>query len=219
MTTSEILLMKKAGDLFSNDLNKCKLEYKELAKRWHPDMNKDDTNNVFMKISELYNQALQLIESGQWEKSNYIQIKTTTNKNVAINFLDTYDFELGTCFVCEKFIIYQFFKDKKKYYDNAVNTISNLKYSNSNMEKEMSRFLPKIINQFVSTDGDYYMVIQKTPDVYPLKNLLNYFHGEIPDKHVAWMVSRLSNIACYLEHTGQVHNGLLDQNNVVYMLI
>ena len=53
MTGSEILLIKKAGDLFSNDLNKCKLEYKELAKQWHPDMNTTETNNIFVKISEM----------------------------------------------------------------------------------------------------------------------------------------------------------------------
>lgn len=212
MTKNEILLLKKAGDLFPNNLNDCKNEYKKLVKIWHPDRNTtEDTNEVFAKITQLYNSALNLIKMNQWEKSNYIQITTLTGIKVGINFFEKYEFELGTTYICKKYVIYKFY-EKNKYYHNAIESINKLSYHDAKMKESISRMMPEILKMFTSTEGDHYIVIKKPEDVYPLKNLLQYFNNEIPDKHVAWILSRLYNIACFLKYNKMVHNGITVNN-------
>lgn len=54
----QILQIDKLGDLFTNDKYMIKCEYRDLAKKWHPDVNDKDTSEVFAHINDLYNKAL-----------------------------------------------------------------------------------------------------------------------------------------------------------------
>jgi len=205
----KILNTEIVGDLFSNDINKIKDEYKKLAKIWHPDINKDkNASDIFAKISELYNAALAMIENGKWEKSNYIIINKSDGKKIALNYYTKFEFELGICYVCKTKVIYVLDKDKEKYYNNAVRSIKAIKYKDKKMEEDLSRFMPKMYDNFKTSDGECVLVLEKTEDVYPLKNVHEYFSNSIEDKHVAWIISRLYNIACFLKFSGIVHNGI-----------
>ena len=65
MTAEQILSISKCGDLFSNNIDATKTKYKELVKEWHPDSNKNPkAQEVFQKITELYNAALKLFKQG-----------------------------------------------------------------------------------------------------------------------------------------------------------
>lgn len=212
MTANELLSLEKAGDLFSNDAEQCKIEYRNLVKKWHPDINSFDTSNVLEKINELYQQALQLISEGKWEKTNCVQFKTNNGKSITINYLYQREFELGTCFVGNKYILYSFDNSRKKYYEQMLSSLSQLKYSNDEMKKEFEKYFPKVIDHYVTTDNRYIAVVEKTEDVYPMELLLKSTGNKIPDKHVAWMISRLMNIVCYFNYTGVVHNGIRQSN-------
>lgn len=209
MEAAEILSVTKCGDLFPYGEDEVKLKYKELAKAWHPDTNDHpEAQEVFAKLTELYNQALNLLENGQWEKTNYILISKDNGKKVAINYDTCFDFELGTCYVTKTKVVYVLEKDKERYYRNAVQNINSLRYKDKRMERDLSRFLPRIYQTFQTNNGEYVIVLDKTQDVYPLKNVLEYFGGTINDKHVAWIISRLCSLTCYLEFSGLVHNGI-----------
>lgn len=209
MEAAEILSVTKCGDLFPYGEDQLKSKYKELAKEWHPDTNDNpDALNVFAKITELYNQALELLEKGQWEKTNYILISKENGKKIALNFDTYFDFELGTCYVTKTKIVYVLGNDKEKYYDNAIQKINSLRYKDKKMEDDLSRFFPKIYQTFKTNSGEYVIVLDKTEDVYPLKNVYEYFGERIDDRHVAWIISRLCNLTCYLNFSGLVHNGI-----------
>ena len=209
MEAAEILSVTKCGDLFPYGEDKVKSKYKELAKEWHPDTNDDpDALNVFTKITELYNQALELLANGQWEKTNYILISKDNGKKIALNYDTYFDFELGTCYVTKTKIVYVLGNDKEKYYDNAIQRINSLRYKDKKMEDDLSRFFPKIYQTFKTNNGEYVIVLDKTEDVYPLKDVYEYFDERIDDRHVAWIISRLCNLTCYLNFSGLVHNGI-----------
>lgn len=209
MNAADILAIEKCGDLFPYGEAAIKARYKELSKEWHPDNNTDsDATNVFTKITELYNRALELTEKGQWEKTNYILISKSDDKRIALNYDTYFEFELGTCYVTKTKIVYILGGDKEKYYNNAVQNIKNLRYKDKKMEDDLSRFFPKLHETFKTNNGEHVIVLNKTEDVYPLKNVLKYFNNKIDDKHVAWIVSRLSNLTCYLKYSGLVHNGI-----------
>lgn len=209
MTVEQILSLSKCGDLFPNNIDAAKTKYKQLAKEWHPDSNKNPKAvDVFQKITELYNKALELLEQGTWEKTNYVLISKDTGKKIALNYDTVFDFELGTCYVTKTKIVYILGNDKKKYFDNAIARIKNLKYADKKMEETLKRCMPKIYQTFQTNSGEYVIVLDKTEDVYPLKSVFEYFGNKIPDRHVAWIMSRLYNISCFLKYNGIVHNGI-----------
>lgn len=224
MKAEEILKIEKCGDLFTNDIDKCKEEYKNLSKLYHPDINKTTTSDVFIKITKLYKRAVNMIQNGTWEKTNYIEIKTDSSKTLAINYLSSFKFEIGMCYVCNENIIYIFDEDKEKYYFNAIKRIKSIKYSDRKMEKNFSKLMPKIHSTYKTLDEKYCLVLSKPKDVVLLKDVFEYFNNSIDDKHVAWIISRLSNIACFLKTNNIVHNGINInncfvslENHVIYL--
>ena len=209
MEAAEILSVTKCGDLFPYGEDNVKAKYKELVKEWHPDINNNpDALNVFTKITELYDRALELLEKREWEKTNYLLISKNTGKKITLNYDTYFDFELGTCYVTKTKIVYILGNDKEKYYNNAIRRINSLRYKDNKMKDDLSRFFPKIYQTFKTANGEYVIVFDKSEDVYPLKNVFEYFGERIDDRHVAWIISRLCNLTCYLKFNGLVHNGI-----------
>lgn len=213
VSEAQILKATKPGDIFTNDFNIARSEYKALVKKYHPDVCKSPkAKDIFQKITEFYNDALEEIANKTWSKTNLIKINKKSGKGVEITFLTTFNFELGVCYVCNNHIVYVFDSDKKKYRDNMVDILKTLKYRDREMEEEFSRYFPKIVDTYETAEGKYCVVLTKTPDVFPLKSLHEFYKGKIPDRHVAWIMSRLSNISCFLKYNGIIHNGISIEN-------
>lgn len=206
----EILKAKKAGDIFSNNSTKVKNEFRELAKVYHPDINKSPAaNTVFIKLNELYNKALDLIEKNEWESSNTLFLTHSANKRqYKINFLSEKSFELGKFYICKNTIIYILDNGHEKYYNNFLRQVAKIKYDSPRMKDDFSRYLPQIDMHFIDTLGRYCIFLKKTEDVYLLSDISDYYKGFMPAVHVAWVMSRLLNLCCYLQHIGIVHNGI-----------
>lgn len=200
----------KVGDIFPNDVTQAKNIYRDLCKKYHPDTFVDDrANDIISALTKLYNNAIKAIEAGTWEKSNFIAIKTTKGTTLNINYLYHRVFELGEYYVCNQYIIYIFDFNKKKYYNNYIKQINKISYKDKKMEKYFKNLFPQVISEYNTLDNKHIIVISKTEDVYPLRAVIeNVFNGEIPDKHLAWMISRLINICCFLKMNGLVHNGI-----------
>ena len=209
MEKEKILKIEKAGDLFDRDINLCKKKYKELVKVYHPDVSGD--TKVFEHITFLYKKAIDLLNKGLWEKSKYVEFKTEKNKTIMIEYQDLFLFELGTCYICRTHIIYILKSDKEKYYKNYIEKINDLKYENKDMREIFERCMPNIQSHGKLKTGEFYIVLRKTDDVYPLRNIL-FALKEIPDRHIAWMISRLSSIACFIQYNHIVHNGINIEN-------
>lgn len=209
MTLEHILKAKCAGDIFSNDLKKIKVEYKELCKQWHPDMNGDseDSNRVMAKINELYQKGLSLIEKNDWEKSNCKILTTTDGRTFEIHYRTFYNFELGYFYICDKSIIYLIDKHHTSWYNNYKIKVKNLKYPNAKMQEEFERLIPKIVLEF-ETPEFHVMKVEKPDNVFSMIDVQKFYKGVLPDRHVAWMVNRLYNLVCFLEYNNISHNAL-----------
>lgn len=213
MTAEEILNIEKCGDLFPNNIDESKKVYRDLAHKWHPDLCKDPSaSEVFSKINELYRMAEKMILNGTWEKSNYITIPCKNNKKIGISYDVCYSFELGKYYVTKTNVIYVFDYDKSKYYFNALKNINSIKYENEQLKNNFQESMPEKNSNFEANDGRYILILNKPEGIYPLRAVLEYFDNKIYDKHVAWIISRLSNIACFLEYNNLVHNGICVDN-------
>jgi hypothetical protein len=213
-TANEILAITNVGDVFSNDINIIKKEYQKLAKEWHPDFNGNslESNTVMTKINLLYEKALILIGENKWEGTNFIKIPCVNNKSYEIKYKVSYNFELGNMYVNDNIVVYIVDGKHKDFYKNGISKIKNFKFVNDKMKEEMQRFLPIINEEFETIDSQYGVILKKTPDLLLLKDVLQYYNNNIPDKHVAWILSSLYNIACYIDYSNLAHNGITLSN-------
>lgn len=214
LTAQQILSSKKCGDLFSSaDKQVVIAEYREIARAYHPDISSDpQANEVMAKVNQLYEEALKLIESGAWEVSNRLILRDKSGKKYIGKYLKQFPFELGEAYIASSTVTYVFNEKHKKFFDNAVSQIKGLRYANKKMEEEMSRFMPHILYDLSLDDGRFCLVLNKPEDVFLLSDIKDFFGGSLPDRHVAWIMSRLSNLCCYFSYAGIAHNGLTMQN-------
>lgn len=207
-TAEAILNMNSPGDLFSNDQAKIKAEYRRLMKQWHPDINKDPAaDKVIKKVNDLYQAGVDMIKAGNWTKTNFVQFRTLNHKKIGITYLKEHLFELGKMYICNQSVIYLVEKKHKTYYDNYVQRVSQFRFKNDDMKREFMKYLPHIQDQF-ETEDYYALKVSKPADVFSLRDILTHFKGNVPDRHMAWILSSLYNMACYLFYNDLTHNGL-----------
>lgn len=211
-TAEQILNMTKFGDLFTNNPDVCKVEYRELSKFWHPDTNPSPkSTDVFCKINEFYKAATEAFSAGTWEQTNFVKLPLDNGKHIELSYLGKFDFELGICYVLASKVVYVINTSATKYVPLMQSGLSSIKYLDSNMKDYFSKFFPQNVVLRTLTTGESVAVFDKTSDVYPLENLISYFNKvNIPDKdkHIAWVITRLLNIAVLFNRSGIVHNGI-----------
>jgi hypothetical protein len=135
---------------------------------------------------------------------------------IELNYLDKFDFELGTCYVTTTKVVYILNATSAKYLPLMQSGLSSLSYRDKEMENYFSKFFPQNLKyREIEGTGEKVIIFSKTPDVYPLKNLLQYFNKtglQNKDRHIAWMITRLLNMAVLFNYSGIVHNGICLEN-------
>ena len=203
----QILKASVPEAIFSSP-EEVKAEYKVMAKHWYPDTNKDPiATQVMGKLNDLYHEALKRIDSGSWIIPGTLTLHGTDGKTRKIKYKVSHSFELGEVYYGAKVIVYTIKIDFADLFNNARKILGSLKYRDSDMEKEFSRFFPKILSTF-ETKEYCVMVIEKTPDVFMLHDVLQAVGGHLEPRHVAWMQNRIQNINCYLQWAGLTHNDI-----------
>lgn len=195
--------------LFSSP-DALKDEYRTLIKIWHPDShpNKDEANSVVVHLNILYKRAQEKADSGSWESYGQIILIDTDGKKWKVPYKNRKKFEFGTLYYGPLVLAYVIDHAHSKFFENAKSMIDGLKFASDRMKDEMERFLPKIKKTFKTNDGKLVLVMSKTDDVFMLSDVVKAIGGKVDPKHVAWMINRLHNIACYLEYAGISHNSI-----------
>lgn len=209
-TTSEILKMEEPGELFSDNIKTIKDEYVELAKIYHPDRNKNSelANDVMAKIGEYYTKCLEMIDSGIYIKPGSIKLKSKDGKLYEVKYRISHSFELGTIYVGNTVVLYLINNEYKNLFENLSGIEKRFTFADEKMKSEFERYLPRVIGKFETLDSRFGIVVKKTPDMLTLKDVLNYYDGKMPVRHVAWIISSLMNLVCYINYTGMSHNSI-----------
>jgi len=208
MNANNLLSIITPESLFSKpDISIIKKEYHNLVKVWHPDKNPDKlANEVFQHIGTLYHQALHKVETGIWVLPSIYEFISLEGKKYRLHYKKQHSFELGEMYIGDTNILFAIPKANHIFFENAHNTISKFKFANDTMKKEMTRWLPNIKYILPSHQYDY-MLIGKGQDVVLLKDLFEFFKRKSPPpEHVAWIMSSLLNICCYLDYAKLSHN-------------
>lgn len=208
LSADQILAILEPEQLFTSEANVRK-EFKALAFTWHPDRNASpQATEVFAQITALHELALIHLKQGKWTIPGQMRLVDTAGVKYILRFRTRHRFELGEMLISDTVVIYILDKGNYDLFQNAGRQISNFKFANTKMETEMLKYLPVIKKTFRTQDGRDVMVVEKTPDMLLLRDVVNHFKGKLDPKHTAWVISRLYNLTCYLEYAGISNNDI-----------
>jgi hypothetical protein len=199
-----ILSIKKPTKLFSR-ANQSVL-YKKLLSRWHPDHNGD--KDVFNHIVKLYKKLNK-------DKADCIlSLVDVDGESHTFDCLLKRDFELGASYICEDKVIYVIGRDYYDLLDNALKAFRLFRFSSDNMKSEFLGRLPTPL-KVIKTKDNFVVVIEKDKELIRLSDYLDVI-GVMDARHVAWILSRMLNLCCYLNHIGLSHNAFSVDNVFIH---
>lgn len=210
MTAKDLLSIRisEPERIFPADKGEAKTIYHTLANRWHPDKTgTEKTAEVFQHVLSLYKKTIEKIDAGSWSIPGIVEMTDMAGHRYRIRHQRKHTFELGEYFVAPTMAAFHLEAVNQDLFDRAKRTIGSLKYASKDMEKEFARYLPAIEKTFETATGPV-MVVRKTPDLILLRDLLSHVGGKMDPKHVAWVLSSLHNIVCYLSYAGISHNAI-----------
>ena len=206
LTAPEILAFVKPEQLFTGDASIAAIEYRKLSGIWHPDR-KPGFDSVFAQISTLYRKGVDQLKKGIWEIPGVFTFSNLVGKKFEVKYKKHHVFELGDMYIGDYTITYLINKDAKDLFDNAKKIIKNFKYANDKMKGEISRYLPEIHSEHETADK-LVLIVRKTPDLILLRDVLDHLGGKLDPKHVAWVLSSMYNLSCYLKFADLTHNSI-----------
>ena len=213
LKTQQLLQVKHYSKLFSNNLDEAKVAYRELAKQLHPDVNKEaDANTAFAHVTHLYESAIADIGSGTYVIEGQIALHGIDGKVRTIRYIKHHLCEFGELFYGRSVITYIYRPEYKNLWERSIKNIQGKRFPSKKIEDDIGRYLPKIREHFVCQDGSAVLVLEKTEDVILLKDLPEVEAKNLDPRHVAWIISSLYNILCYLQWANLTHNALSTDN-------
>ena len=218
LSADEILSINPSHpeQLFNKDT--IDFQLKLLQSKWHPDRNLHPrSGEVFKHIMLLYNNANNYIINNTWSGPSVLDIITTDRKHYRLSYKKMHQFELGYVYISSTKICYVINPKFEILFNNAVKILeSKIQYPSTELECEFKQFMPNIQHIFLNTNIGHILVLEKTSDIVMLQDLLDYMpDNNLDPKHVAWIMSSLLNISCFLEYTNLVHLGL--STNTVFV--
>lgn len=142
-----------------------------------------------------------------WVEASREELVREDGEIIEITYLTKRKTDLCTMYVARHNVLYVFESRYIGYADRYREMIGKLTYPTPEMERELSRYVPKLTTYCRLADGSSFVAIEKNEGVYPLKML-----GILLDRHVAWVMSRLENLCCLLEYNGIVMNSITLDN-------
>lgn len=195
--------------LFTGDEDTAKQEFRALAAIWHPDRSPDaGTTEVFQHLSRLYEAAIRKLRGGIWQTPGLLVLRATDGATYKIRYRKEREFELGRLFIGNEIVAYVVGQEQSDLFQNALQTLNRLPCANARMAVEVGRYLPEIVRHFETGDSRV-LVLRKTPDRVLLRDVLDHFGGSMDARQVAWIISSLLNLACYLDYARLAHNAIL----------
>ena len=201
------ILKSKYYDIFTNDKNVCKTEYRNLCKKYHPDVSSaKNSKEIFQHITSLYDEAMKKIDSNNWESNNQFEFLTDKSK-IKVNFLIKIETELCTKYICKNSILYFFEKKNKLFFLNMIEKIKFIEsyfLLNKELATQYESYFPKILDIWENQDFNI-VAIKKDNNSIDLKTLVSK-NIPIEPPHVYWIISRLFGLQMVLASMGIEYN-------------
>lgn len=215
--------LETAGRLFPGGGSDAEEVFHRLVKKWHPDrcehpLAGEVTSHVISLFDVVvrrssshpperrgFGSSLVLAPLGirDWERRLF---EGDDGRARSFRVRLERPFELGTALLGDSFVLYLVRADQIDLFENGAARMSSLRYADASMRREMEKLLPAVIESFRTIDGERAILIAKGVDEFPAEEVRRTLGGSVDPRHVAWMISGLLHLACYLSSQGMVHN-------------
>lgn len=212
ITAEKILSAKHPNEIFSMDPNTIDQQRDLYLARFKPEaFNTVHNFMVTQHIIMLYRRAISMINGANSEVEGNVILTITTQDGVTSKFNCHYhrDIKVATMYVSDENIIFVLPAKNELYYQNYISKVSMLMMFDDEIEKLAKNAVPSISKHFQDKDGDFVIILDK-PDspIYPLREIIECCHGNIPIELVASILNRLYFNACFINMNDMVHNGI-----------
>lgn len=197
-----------ARDIFPGSAAEIQALYRKLVQRWHPDRNPDPrAQDVFIRI-----QSLHAVASGGRPVTPAATFEVTDVSGRQFRFQGQAQeaFELGHWGRAAHTLAYRVSKDNGDLFENYIRRTKALGFATPAMRTGLAPLLPEVIGAPWGPDGGL-VVIKRAPEAVRLRDLHRHTQdaqGRMDPLHVAWIISNLFNLACYLEYQGLAHHAI-----------
>jgi hypothetical protein len=211
LTATDILEIPEDAPecLYHGDAAEIVKQYRILAMRWHPDRPENhgstEAGSVFRKVVALKRAAEALMESGNWFASpGQTEFVADNGQRHSFRYRAHRVIDVGHVLIDEMSVAFLFRTQHADLFANALSAAENVRFADIKMEAEFGIQLPRLTSSF-RTPQYKVMVLQKDPEAIRLADLLKHIGGKLPAVHVAWLMSRCLNLACWFEWAGLFH--------------
>lgn len=207
-TAQEILAIPvdEPERLFSGHIDAAKKQYLALASKWQDRTGTDpEKSSVMSHVNVLFDRAVDKIVSGTWARDGVLQVTDELGREYSMPYWRHHAFELGDAYVGMRLVAYSVRREDSDLVRRGTQLIERLTYPDALVKKEVSRYMPRI-EEVLELKDRIVVVVQKDADLVLLKDLLKHQGGRLDPRHVAWIVSRLYNVASYFQLVGLTHN-------------
>ena len=208
----KILNADKCGDFFeTQDETEIQMAFRISSKMIHPDLCDDPQASEAMEhLIKLYKDALRNIQNGTWEKTGSAYLD---KHFILSNVQDISAFELGARYVTPRSVTYIFDGGKKQYYDNFFTMMDRIYFGSKEMDRTYRGKVPsvKVYSPNLSANRSY-VSLNKFENEYPMDLFLKAYKNKLGGRDIAWMISRMIDLCCFLLYSDIVLNGFTEEN-------
>lgn len=116
-------------------------------------------------------------------------------------------FELGSYEICPYHVDYTFNPGTGDLISRMYSITGSFTFASQRMKEEVERYLPRP-GMAMPHRGFTHVDIEKDPESILLRDILNFYKGEVPAVHVAWILSTMYNLYCYFNYIKIVHGDI-----------
>jgi hypothetical protein len=182
--------------------------YRELVSRWHPDRNRmPEAASVFSHIVALYNIAKRRAADGSWHPLGLYNFIGRDGRSFQIKYLAKRGFELGDMLIGKGIVTFIIDKAHEDMVIHGLKQIGTMRYPNEQFRRSLSPHLP-CVTRSVETAKSWVICMRRDPSEVLLSDLIQHLGGQVEPKHLAWIISSLLNLACFLEVSNMTLNAM-----------
>lgn len=198
--------------LFRGPAGEVAREFRALAMRWHPDRpenhGRPEAAEVFQRIAQLKDAADALIAANDWYAARgTFEFEATDGRRLQFTYRAHRAFELGHLLIGKNLVAWVIRNEFADLGKNAHRMIGGVRFADGRMQAEFQGQLP-VLKATFATAQHTVLILEKDPEAVLLSDLQAHCGGKLPPRHVAWMMSRALNLACWLEWAKVFHGDI-----------
>lgn len=207
----------QAGSLFPGDVAQVRKAFRAMAKEWHPDLNADPrASAVFSHLKKLSDAAIRAAAGATARvatgaKETFVR---ADGSKLAVRYARRHPTGFGEAFIGAHSLTYRFDAEWRDVAEAEEARCLGFPYADKAMEAAVSRYLASLERRIDLAGGGVLLVFRRPADTVLMTDMIGHL-GRVPAVHVAWIVSSMMNLACYLQWAGLVHGAIAPENVLV----